>query len=160
VSDTIEVLKRRISHQIKASGDRCLAAQELLQQTADLVTMSRDAIARSRDEVACLELKTAASAISCRYQGARRPLLASPVSMSIHEEATRAAVTPLMGASTTLCFPTSTFRRIAQFLGVTLAMDCSGERLTEQSGPRSDRGKRARRPTFMPIYRGKHKSSP
>jgi hypothetical protein len=62
VSDTIEIVKQRISNHIKASDERCIACQELLRQAADLVAMSRDAIARSREKVARLEFKTFPSA--------------------------------------------------------------------------------------------------
>jgi hypothetical protein len=52
-------VKQRISGQIKASDERCIACQELLRQATDLVAMSRDAIARSREKVARLELTAA-----------------------------------------------------------------------------------------------------
>ena len=61
MSDTVEILKQRISDQIKASDERCIACQELRRQATDLVAMSRDAIARSREKVARLEFKTSAS---------------------------------------------------------------------------------------------------
>jgi hypothetical protein len=64
VSGTIEILKQRISNQIKASDERCIACQELLRQATDLVAMSRDAIARSREKVARLEFRTSASVSS------------------------------------------------------------------------------------------------
>jgi hypothetical protein len=69
VSDTVEILKQRISGQIKASDERCIACQELLRQATDLVAMSRDAIARSRDKVSRLKFKTSASSAG----GSRRP---------------------------------------------------------------------------------------
>jgi hypothetical protein len=59
VSDTIEILKQRISNQIKASDERCIACQEFLRQATDLVAMSRDAIARSREKVVRLEFTAA-----------------------------------------------------------------------------------------------------
>lgn len=52
MSDTIEILKQRISDQIKASDERCIASKEFLRQATDLVAISRDAIARSREKVA------------------------------------------------------------------------------------------------------------
>jgi hypothetical protein len=52
VSDTIEILQQRISYQIKASDERCIASKESLRQATDLVAMSRDAVARSREKVA------------------------------------------------------------------------------------------------------------
>jgi hypothetical protein len=55
VSDTIKILKQRISDRIRASDERRIACQELLQQATDLVAMSRDPIARSREKVARLE---------------------------------------------------------------------------------------------------------
>jgi hypothetical protein len=70
VSDTIKILKQRISDRIRASDERCIACQELLRQATDLVAMSRDAIARSRDKVSRLEFKTSASVSSA---GRRRP---------------------------------------------------------------------------------------
>ena len=57
MSDTIKILKQRISNQIKASDERCIACQELRRQATDLVAMSRDAIARSREKAARLEYK-------------------------------------------------------------------------------------------------------
>jgi hypothetical protein len=61
VSDGIEILKQRISDNIKASDERCIACQALLRQATDLVAMSRDAIVRSREKAAHLEFKTSAS---------------------------------------------------------------------------------------------------
>jgi hypothetical protein len=61
VSDSIEILKQRISDHIKASDERCVACHELRRQATDLVAMSRDAIARSREKVARLEFKTSVS---------------------------------------------------------------------------------------------------
>jgi hypothetical protein len=58
VSDTIEILKQRISYRIKASDERCIASKESLRQGTDLVAMSRDAVARSREKVARPEFKT------------------------------------------------------------------------------------------------------
>lgn len=60
MSDTIEILKQRISDQIKASDERCIASKEFLRQATDLVAISRDAIARSREKVARPEFKTSA----------------------------------------------------------------------------------------------------
>jgi hypothetical protein len=60
VADAIEILKQRISDQIKASDERCIACHELLRQATDLVAMSRDAIARSREKVARPEFMTSA----------------------------------------------------------------------------------------------------
>ena len=54
MSDTIHIRKQRTSDQIKASDERCIACQELLRQATDLVAMSRDAIARSREKVELL----------------------------------------------------------------------------------------------------------
>jgi hypothetical protein len=59
VSNSIDILKQRISGQIKASDERCIACQELLRQATDLVAMSRDALARSREKVTRLEFKKA-----------------------------------------------------------------------------------------------------
>jgi hypothetical protein len=64
VSDTIKILKQRISNQIKASDERCIACQEFLRQATDLVAMSRDAIARSREKLARVEFKTSTSVSS------------------------------------------------------------------------------------------------
>jgi hypothetical protein len=60
VSDTIEILKQRISYQIKASDERWIASKESLRQATDLVAMSRDAVARSREKVARPEFETSA----------------------------------------------------------------------------------------------------
>ena len=61
MSDTIKILKERVSDRIRVSDERCIACQELLRQATDLVAMSRDAIARSRDKVSRLKFKTSAS---------------------------------------------------------------------------------------------------
>lgn len=58
MSDTVKILKQRISDWIRASDERCIACQELLRQATDLVALSRDAIARSRE-------KSRASRIYC-----------------------------------------------------------------------------------------------
>ena len=71
MSDSIEILKQRISDRIKASHERRISCQALLRQATDLVAMSRDAIARSRDKVARLEFKTSASSPARRRW--RRP---------------------------------------------------------------------------------------
>jgi hypothetical protein len=42
VSDTIEILKQRISDHIKASDERCIASKEFLRQATDLAAISRE----------------------------------------------------------------------------------------------------------------------
>ena len=52
--DAIQKLLQRAS----ASGERCITSREFLQQATALIGMSRDAIARSRDQIARLETQT------------------------------------------------------------------------------------------------------
>jgi len=60
VFDPTEML-RRIADQIEASEQRCIASHHIARQTYDLMAMSREVIARSRDQCARLRLETLTS---------------------------------------------------------------------------------------------------
>ena len=58
VPDAIQNLLQRASDYSDASEERCVSSREALRQATALIGMSRDAIARSRDQIARLETQT------------------------------------------------------------------------------------------------------